>query len=82
MADNTAADCLQSNLLQLAPKIIQIAEKKKLTEEAKKLLLLCKPSEDDEDETGDMVSAGTYFAWSSYLGFIWCQMSPLSYNGP
>lgn len=64
MADNTAADCLQSNLLQLAPKVIGIAEKKKLTEETKKLLLLCKPSEDGEDEAGDMLSAGTYFVLS------------------
>jgi hypothetical protein len=50
MADTTAADCLQSNLLQLAPKIIGITEKRNLTsEKAKKLLLLCQPSEIDDD---------------------------------
>ena len=37
MGDNTAADSLQNNLLQLAPKIIRIAEKRQLpSEEAKK----------------------------------------------
>ena len=55
MADDTAADSLQINLLQLAPKIIKIAEKRQLaSEEAKNLLHLLKPDEVDNDDTGDI----------------------------
>jgi hypothetical protein len=63
MADTTAADCLQSNLLQLAPKIIGITEKRNLTsEKAKKLLLLCQPSEIDDESEG--ISAGTHILFT------------------
>ena len=55
MADDTAADSLQINLLQLAPKIIKIAEKRHLaSEEAKNLLNLLKPDEMDDDDAGDI----------------------------
>ena len=55
MADDTAADSLQINLLQLAPKIIKIAEKRHLApEEAKNLLNLLKPDEMDDDDAGDI----------------------------
>ena len=55
MADDTAADSLQINLLQLAPKIIKIAEKRQLaSEEAKNLLHLLKPDEVYNDDTGDI----------------------------
>jgi hypothetical protein len=67
MANDTAADCLQSNLLQLAPKIIAVAEKRNLAlEEAKNLLHLCKATatDDDNDDSGDM-SAGTNFFFNS-----------------
>jgi hypothetical protein len=54
-----SSSCLQSNLLQLAPKIIGITERRDFTsEKAKKLLLFCQPSEiDDESEN---ISAGTH----------------------
>ena len=55
MADDTAADSLQINLLQLAPKIIKIAKKRQLaSEEAKNLLHFLKPDEMDDDDTGDI----------------------------
>ena len=51
MADETAADSLEGNLLELAPKIIKVAEKRKLASEgAKKLLQLCQSDGNDENE--------------------------------
>jgi hypothetical protein len=46
MADDSAADGLQSNLLQLAPKLVKVAEKRKFkSEEAKSILNLLNISE-------------------------------------
>ena len=49
MADENAADCIKQNLLELAPKIISVAEKRKLTaKDALELLEICHPSDDDD----------------------------------
>ena len=51
MADNNAANCVQENLLELAPKIIMVARKRNLaSEEANRLLQLAQPCEDDVEE--------------------------------
>ncbi|CAB4035732.1 Hypothetical predicted protein [Paramuricea clavata] len=42
LADENAADCMKHNLLELAPKIISVAEKRNLAaKEAQDLLQLC-----------------------------------------
>ena len=52
MADENAADCMKHNLLELAPKIISVAEKRNLAaKESQELLQLChQPNDADVDE--------------------------------
>ena len=51
MADEDASSTMQTNLLEMAPKIISIAERRDLkTEEAKKLISLSKPTPSDMEE--------------------------------
>ncbi|XP_046857508.1 uncharacterized protein LOC124450897 [Xenia sp. Carnegie-2017] len=62
MADSLAADCIQGNLLEVSPNIIRVAEQRKfVSEEANKLLLLCKPTNDsscnDDEENENILSA-------------------------
>ncbi|XP_046842756.1 uncharacterized protein LOC124436825 isoform X2 [Xenia sp. Carnegie-2017] len=62
MADSSAADCIQGNLLEVSPNIIRVAEQRKfVSEEANKLLLLCKPTNDsscnDDEENENILSA-------------------------
>ena len=63
MADENAAESIISNLLELAPKIIMIAEKRNVSSpEVQKLLGLCKcePSAECDNEAGEL-NAGNYF---------------------
>ena len=71
MADSSAADCIQGNLLEVSPNIIRVAEQRKfVSEEANKLLLLCKPTNDsscnDDEENENILSAGKHVSLCMY----------------
>lgn len=58
MGDENAAGCVEGNLLELAPKVIKVAEKRKLqNDNARKLLQLCQPPKEDENE----LTAGMFY---------------------